>query len=140
MAQSLCYEIEYDWGSLNGYKGKYQPSTNKKQSVCDGYANEVCKQFLNFDFVSSVEKWSGANHAWNVVNLIDGRKLYVDLCWFDGEVLDQETGLIQETDNYRWLNITYDKTEFTYSGVGYGSTKFCHAYGKLKQIFKDEEI
>lgn len=135
-AKTLCNEIEYDWGNFRGYNGKFQPSPNKKQCVCDGYANIVCEQFLRFDFVTSVEKWIGGNHAWNIINFMDGRKLYVDLCWFDGEMLDKESGQIEESDMYNWLNITYNKEEFMHSNIGYGTNKFCHLYGKLYKTFK----
>lgn len=136
LSKFICEAIQYDWGNFETYKGLFSPSHGKRLAVCDGYANEVGNEFLKLPCVKSVEKWTGANHAWNVVNLIDGRKLYVDLCWFDNETLNEETGEIEEKDDYNWLNVTYDYTEFKYSNVGYGGRRFCHAYGKFNKLYQ----
>jgi hypothetical protein len=76
-----------------------------------------------------VQRWTGPNHAWNVLKLADGRTLFFDLTWFDNEHINQETGVIYETDDYGWANITFFEELFKYSNVGYGSGQFAHSSG-----------
>lgn len=131
VAKRSCEEIQYDWSNFTNYKGHIPSKTSDKRlCVCEGYADEVCEQFIKIPGITSIEKWHGANHAWNVINLENGRQLYVDLCWFDNETIDERTGRIIELDDYNWRNITYDKDEFTYAGIGYGTYQYCHAYGR----------
>jgi hypothetical protein len=130
VAMRLVHEIEYDWAAISGYNGKFVPSPHKRQAVCEGYVVEFTEALQDLACVSSVEKWTGANHAWNVLELTDGRTLYADLCWFDGEIPDARTGKTSETEEYNWMNLTFDTEEFLYSNVGFSSGMFCHVYGE----------
>ena len=137
-AKQLGAEIEYDWANFNAYKGPVKPTSGKRYASCAGYANEVMEKVLELQSVESVERWISFDHAWNVLNLTDGRTLYFDLTWFDNESINEETGEIYETDDYGWENITFDKRLFQFSNVGYGSRVFHHNMGKFdSKITKD---
>ncbi|MCL2435571.1 MAG: hypothetical protein FWD09_05475 [Lentimicrobiaceae bacterium] len=136
-AKQLSDEIEYDWKNFPGYKGPVKRTPGKKYFLCDGYANEVMNRILDLNSVQAVQRWVSSNHAWNVVKLTDGRTLYLDLTWFDNEDIDQKTGKIYQTDDYRWANITFNEELFRYSSVGYGDRVFHHALGKFdKEVIK----
>jgi transglutaminase/protease-like cytokinesis protein 3 len=131
-AKQLCREIEYDWSAFSDYHGARPIRTpGMKYAVCDGYSNEVMEKALSLKCVKSIEKWTGPNHAWNVINLVDGRTLYFDLTWFDNEHIKEDTGQIYQTDDYDWENITFNEDLFRHSNVGYGSGTFSHDKGKF---------
>jgi len=130
-AKQLCSEIEYDWANFSGYKGPAYPTPGLKHAVCDGYANEVMDRALQLNAVKSVQKWTSPDHAWNVLILADGRTLYFDLTWFDNEYINQETGVIYETEDYNWENITFYEQLFRFSNIGYGTKIFHHNVGTL---------
>ncbi|MDR0322313.1 MAG: hypothetical protein LBI28_12500 [Treponema sp.] len=131
-AKQLCREIEYDWASFSGYSGRpVRRTPNLRYAVCDGYSNEVMDKVLALRSVRSVEKWTSTGHAWNVLRLVDGRTLYFDLTWFDNEHINHETGVIYQTDDYDWANITFNETLFHYANVGYGTRVFHHTVGRL---------
>jgi hypothetical protein len=136
-AKQLSDEIEYDWTNFTGYRGPVKRTPNKKYFLCDGYANEVMNRILDLSSVQAVQRWVSSDHAWNVVKLVDGRILYLDLTWFDNEDIDKKTGKIYQTDDYKWANITFNEELFRYSNVGYGNRVFHHDLGKLdKEITK----
>ncbi|MDR2576323.1 MAG: hypothetical protein LBC52_07770 [Treponema sp.] len=141
LAKVLCDEIDYDWNSFSGYKGpRVARGKAQKLAVCDGYAEEAMNRFLALDVVKSVEKWIGPNHAWNVLKLVDGRTLYVDLTWFDNEHINEQTGERVYYEDYDWENITFDEELFRFSNVGYGSKIFSHNEGKFnKEISRSSE-
>jgi hypothetical protein len=129
-AQQLCREIEYDWINFSGYQGPRPVRTpGMRYAVCEGYSNEVLDKALTLKSVKSAEKWSSPGHAWNVLKLVDGRTLYFDLTWFDNEHIDEKTGLIYQTDDYDWENITFNEDVFRYANVGYKGGVFHHAHG-----------
>jgi hypothetical protein len=130
-AKRLCREIEYDWSSFSGYRGPVRRTPNLRYAVCDGYANEVMDKALRLTSVSSVQKWSSSGHSWNILKLTDGRTLYFDLTWFDNEHINRETGIIYQTEDYGWLNITFNDEVFRFSNVGYGTRVFHHNIGRL---------
>jgi hypothetical protein len=134
-AKKLCSEIEYDWANFSAYRGA-RPIRNSgmRYAVCDGYSNEVMDKALLLHCVKSVEKWTGPNHAWNVINLVDGRTLYFDLTWFDNEHIHEKTGQIYQTDDYDWENITFNEDLFRHSNVGYGTGTFSHDQNKFNRI------
>jgi hypothetical protein len=134
-AKRLCDELEYDWSNFSGYDGPVKPTPDKKQVVCDGYANEVSSRMFELSCVKAVQRWTAPEHAWNVLKLVDGRTLYLDLTWFDNERINKETGEIYQTDDYDWENITFHSNLFRFSNVGYGTKVFEHDIGKL-----DKEI
>jgi hypothetical protein len=136
-AKQLCREIEYDWTNFSGYQGAKPIKTpGMKYAVCDGYANEVMDKVLSLNCVKSVEKWTSPGHAWNVINLADGRTLYFDSTWFDNEHIDAATGEIYQTDDYRWANITFNEDLFRHSNIGYGTKIFHHDQGKFERIVR----
>jgi hypothetical protein len=134
VAKKMCKEIEYDWANFSGYHGAAVKRTpGLVYAVCDGYADAAMEKLLSVDYVKTVEKWSLPGiHAWNNVILKDGRRLYVDVTWFDNEHINHETGKIYETDDYDWENITFHKDLFEHSNVGYGSGIFAHADPHIK--------
>jgi hypothetical protein len=107
-----------------------------KYAVCAGYSNEVTAKALSLKCVKSVEEWTGPNHAWNVINLVDGRTLYFDLTWFDNEHINEKTGQIYQTDDYDWENITFNEDLFRHSDVEYGTSIFHHNQGKFDRIVR----
>jgi hypothetical protein len=134
-AKRLCSEIEYDWANFSAYHGAKPVKTpGMKYAVCDGYANDVEDKALSLKCVKSIEKWTGPNHAWNVMNLVDGRTLYFDLTWFDNEYINEKTGKIYQTDDYDWENITFNEDLFRHSNIGYGTGTFSHDQGKFDRI------
>jgi hypothetical protein len=135
-AQQLCREIEYDWANFDGYRGPVRQTPNMRHAVCDGYSNEVMDKALKLRSVQAIEKWSSPGHAWNVLRLVDGRILYFDLTWFDNEYINHETGVIYQTDDYDWANITFNEDLFRHSGIGYGSRVFHHDIGRLEKTIK----
>jgi hypothetical protein len=127
-AKQMCREIEYDWASFSGYRGARVIRTpGMVYYVCDGYANAAMQRLLAVEYVQTVEKWSSSNHAWNNVIFKDGRRLYVDITWFDNEYINHDTGRIYQTDDYDWENITFNRDLFEHSNIGYGSNIFEHA-------------
>jgi len=136
-AKQICDELEYDWNHYFAYKGNTVKQTpGKKHVVCSGYASEF-EKVLQLKSVKSVQLWAAPQHAWNVLILEDGRTLYVDTTWFDNQYINPITGEITQLDDYNWSNITFDKEIFTYSGIGYSSGEFTHAFGQLvKEIIK----
>ncbi|MDR2941458.1 MAG: hypothetical protein LBV17_02585 [Treponema sp.] len=135
-AQKLCKEIEYDWANFNGYRGPVRRTPNLRYAVCSGYANEVMSKALKLNSVSSVQLWEAPGHAWNVLKLNDGRTLYFDLTWFDNEHINHETGIIYQTDDYGWSNITFDEHLFRFSNIGYGYKVFHHNKGRMVKEIK----
>ena len=130
-AKKLSAEIEYDWANYSGYEGPVKPTPGKRRAVCDGYTEEVMRKALKLPSVLAVQRWRGANHAWNVLILVDGRTLYFDLTWFDNESIN-EKGEIYQTDDYNWENITFFEHLFRFSNVEYGANEFNHNFGRLE--------
>jgi hypothetical protein len=137
LAIQLSAEIEYDWANFSGYRGPVNPTPGKRLAVCDGYANEVMEKAKNLPSVQAVQRWTGPNHAWNVLKLVDGRTLYFDLTWFDNEHINEETGEIYETDDYGWKNITFYEHLFRFSGVAYDTGEFTHNLGTLEREIRE---
>jgi len=131
-AKKLCAEIEYDWANFSAYRGSpVKPTPGLRRAVCEGYANEVIEKALKLPSVKAVQRWTGPNHAWTVLKLVDGRTLYFDLTWFDNEHINEKTGKIYQTDDYHWENITFYEHLFRFSNVGYGSGEFTHNLGRF---------
>jgi hypothetical protein len=135
-AKALCSEIEYDWKNFSGYRGPVRKTPNMRYAVCSGYADEVMAKVLKLKSVSAVQLWEAPDHAWNVLKLIDGRTLYFDLTWFDNEHINHETGIIYQTEDYGWSNITFDEHLFHFSNVSYGTRVFTHNRGRLVKEIK----
>ena len=129
-AKKLSAEIEYDWANFSGYRGaRVRRTPGMRYAVCDGYSDEVMQKALALPSVRAVQKWTGPNHAWNVLKLVDGRTLFFDLTWFDNEHINHETGVVYETDDYGWMNVTFFEHMFRFSNIGYSSRQFAHDMG-----------
>jgi hypothetical protein len=112
----IAADYDYDYYGYDGTFVQYRDPDVKK-AVCDGYANAVFYQLNSHPLVASVEKWIGGNHAWNVINLKDGRKLYCDATWYDGNSIDDEGYVVHVPQQNPW-NLTFDPDEFnTLGGV-----------------------
>jgi hypothetical protein len=112
----IATEYKYDFEKAYGIEAKYR-NPNTKKAVCDGYANAVVDAFKNHHSVAKVEKWysNTGKHAWNVIALKDGRKIYCDATWYQGNSIDNE-GYVVETINKNPVNLTFDIEEFNTLG------------------------
>lgn len=114
----LNIAIEYDYDYLSAYRiqVRYRKADIKK-AVCDGYADAVVRAFENHPLVAKAEKWSSSigGHAWNVLVLEDGRKLYCDATWYDGNSIDKE-GYVVNIPVRDPVNLTFDINEFNSLG------------------------
>lgn len=112
----LQIATEYDYDFYGAYRRivKYR-DVNVKKAVCDGYADAVLGAFINHPLVAKVEKWSGHNHAWNVIVLKDGRRLYCDTTWYDSNVIDDE-GYVVHIPKQNPVDLTFDIDEFNNLG------------------------
>jgi hypothetical protein len=112
----IATEYDYDYQSAYGIRVKYR-KPNIKKGVCDSYADAVVTALRNHPYVSSVEKWSSkiGNHAWNVIILKDGRKLYCDATWYDGNNIDDD-GYVIDIPVQSPVNLTFDIVEFNSLG------------------------
>jgi len=142
-AKQLSAEIEFDWANYLGYGSLVKKNPGTRQALSGGYADEVMEKALQLNSVKAVQKWTSSgpvsqsgtasqnSHSWNVLKLTDGRTLYFDLSWFDNEKIDLKTGVIYQTDDYDWVNITFYEHLFRFSNIGYGTNVFHHNYGTL---------
>jgi hypothetical protein len=110
----IATEYDYDFYSAYGKSVKYSES-NVKKAVCDGYATAVSRAFVNHSLVKNVETWSSTSHAWNVVILKDGRKIYCDATWYDGNSID-ENGYVVHIPRQNPVDLTFDIDEFNSLG------------------------
>ena len=112
----LQIATEYDYDFYGAYRKivKYR-DVNAKKAVCDGYADAVLRAFINHPLVLTVEKWSGHNHAWNLIVLKDGRRLHCDATWYDGNLIDDE-GYVVRIPKQNPVNLTFDIDEFNSLG------------------------
>jgi len=110
----IAIEYKYDWEKAYGKEVKYR-NPNTKRAICDGYANAVIEAFKSHPLVERVEKWTGGKHAWNVIILKDGRKIYCDATWYQGNGIDSE-GYVIETISKTPMDLTFDIEEFNSLG------------------------
>jgi len=112
----IAKEYQYDFESAYGISAKYRNPRIKK-AVCGGYSDAVAETFANNPLVNKVEIWSSSkgNHAWNVLVLKNGRKLYCDVTWYQGNSIDEE-GYVVEIPVQNPVNLTFDLDEFNSSG------------------------
>jgi len=118
----IATEYNYDFESAYRIRVKYR-RPNVKKAVCDGYSDAVSQAFKNHPLVTRVEKWSSTagNHAWNVLILKDGRKLYCDTTWYDGNNIDAE-GYVVDIPEQDPVNLTFDINEFNSLGGAVDNT------------------
>jgi len=112
----VALEHDYNFEEAYNTQVKYR-NPNIKKAVCDGYANAVIEAFENHPLVEKVEKWSSNinKHAWNVIILKDGRKIYCDATWYDGNKIDNE-GYVINIPKQNPVNLTFDIEEFNSNG------------------------
>ncbi|MDR0444319.1 MAG: hypothetical protein LBH44_13040 [Treponema sp.] len=112
----IAAEYQYDFEKAYGIKVKYR-NPNIKKAVCEGYSDAVAKAFANHPHVASVETWSSStgNHAWNVIILKDGRKIYCDSTWYQGNYIDKE-GYVVDIPDQNPVALTFDIAEFNSMG------------------------
>lgn len=112
----IATEHNYDFRGVYGIQVKYR-ARNVKIASCDGYSDAVIKAFAKHPHVASVEKWSSdiGEHAWNVIVLKDGRRLYCDATWYDGNSIDKE-GYVVDIPVRDPVNLTFDINEFNTLG------------------------
>ena len=108
----IAIDYDYDFYSAYGMRVKYR-SPNTKKAVCEGYAGAVSAAFRNHPLISRVETWASSigSHAWNILVLKDGRKLYCDATWYDGNKIDDE-GYVVDIPQQDPVNLTFDVAEF----------------------------
>jgi hypothetical protein len=118
----IATEYDYDFYGAYGKVVQYRVPTVKK-AVCEGYADAVLQAFNNHPLVAQVETWSSAvgNHAWNVIVLKDGRQLYCDTTWYDGNNIDDE-GYVIHVPARDPVNLTFDINEFNSQGGAINTT------------------
>jgi hypothetical protein len=110
----LADEYDYDYMGAYGIAVKYREPKGKK-AYCDGYSDAVERAFARHPLVDHVEKYAGGNHAWNIVVLKDGRKIYTDVTWYDGNSIDDE-GYVVHVPVRDPVNLTFDLAEFNSLG------------------------
>jgi hypothetical protein len=114
----LQIATEYDYDYYGAYRKtvKYR-DPNVKKAVCDGYADATVRALRNHPLVSTVEKWTSSigGHAWNVIVLKDGRRLYCDATWYDSNGVDDE-GYVIHIPAQNPVDLTFDKNEFNTGG------------------------
>jgi hypothetical protein len=112
----IADDYSYDFKKAYNMKVKYR-NPNTKLGACEEYANAVVKAFNKHPLVANVEKWISkkGNHAWNVLVLKDGRRLYCDATWYDGASIDDE-GYVSEISDQDPVNLTFNIKEFNSMG------------------------
>jgi hypothetical protein len=111
----IATEYDYDFPSI-GVRAMFR-NPNTRRAVCEGYSNAVVNAFRNHPLVTRVETWSSVigNHAWNVIVLNDGRRIYCDATWYDGNRIDSE-GYVVNIPDRNPVNLTFDISEFNSLG------------------------
>ena len=110
----VAEEYDYDFGAAYNRKVKYRDA-NVKKAVCNGYADAVVDLLKDNQYVAKVEKWSSATHAWNVIDLKDGRKIYCDATWYDSNTVDAD-GYVNHVPVRNPVDLTFDEAEFNSLG------------------------
>jgi len=112
----VALENQYDFFGAYGITVKYR-NPNIKKAKCDGFSNAVSEAFKNHPLVDKVERWGSrtGNHEWNVIVLNDGRKIYCDATWYQGNRIDNE-GFVVEIPDQNPVNLTFDINEFNSLG------------------------
>ncbi|GHT53663.1 hypothetical protein AGMMS49982_17130 [Bacteroidia bacterium] len=123
----IATAYDYDYYAAYGKVVKYR-DPNVKKAVCDGYTDATIAAFEGHPVVERVEKWAGRNHTWNVVVLKDGRKIYTDATWYDGNRID-EAGYVVHEPRRAPVDLTFDLDEFNSLGFATDTRT-----GKLLQV------
>ena len=110
----MSAEIKYDYRSAYGLEVKYRRPP-QRLAVCSGYASRTAA-YISADedarrHVARVYVVSGDNHAWNELELRDGRLLFADATWYQGQGVDGE-GYLIENPECSAVDITFDRETF----------------------------
>jgi hypothetical protein len=118
----IALEYDYDFYALDGRAVKYR-TPHVKKAVCEGYSVAVAEALQNHARVKEAEIWVSdkGNHAWNVITLHDGRKLYCDATWYDGNSVDDEGYVVHEPVRNP-VDLTFDLQEFNTMGGAVNSS------------------
>jgi hypothetical protein len=115
--EAIIYQIgvdmDYDWASFNGRKYRYE-NPNTIKGVCSDFTYETINRLSKHPLLESIELWSSNSHAWNVLNLKDGRKLYCDTTWYEGN--NVKNGVVLAGCMQVPYNLTFDEAEFNSQG------------------------
>ncbi|MFP3042728.1 hypothetical protein LQZ19_13000 [Treponema primitia] len=118
--EAVIYQIgldfDYDWNNYSGnpYGRVSYENPNTTKGVCSDFAAETVKRLEGNEYISSIESWSGKSHAWNVFVLKDGRRLYCDTTWYEGNNVKNRKvpyGCQQDPSQ-----LTFDEEEFNSHG------------------------
>ncbi|MCL2802228.1 MAG: RICIN domain-containing protein [Treponema sp.] len=112
-------EIVYDHARLEKNAGRNLRFRDEliRREVCAGYSDAVIEALQGHPLVERVEYWRSSigNHAWNLIVLKDGREIYTDATWYDGDYIDDNGFIINHPG--RWgVNLTFDINEFNTVG------------------------
>jgi hypothetical protein len=113
----LGLDFDYDWNSFSGnnYGRVRYESPNTTHAVCEGFADELTKRLRGNQFIDHIEKWSyPGHHAWNVLVLKDGRRLYCDATWYEGNRV--KNGIVPYGCEQEPEQLTFDADEFNSHG------------------------
>ncbi|GHV33204.1 hypothetical protein AGMMS4952_24840 [Spirochaetia bacterium] len=118
--EAVVYQIgldfDYDWnnyaGNTYGVVTYENPTTTK--AVCSGFTSETTTRLLANEYVDYIERWTGGNHAWNVIILKDGRRLYCDSTWYEGNRV--RNGVVPYGCAQEVSQLTFDADEFNSFG------------------------
>jgi len=111
---SVAQDMDYDYTRV-GVRASFvtpRPLTG----VCDDYADLLISRLhnANINGVSGITKVSGQNHAWVTLDY-NGRLLYLDATWFDGNNID-DNGVVVNIPDKDPRNMTFDNVIFTNHG------------------------
>jgi hypothetical protein len=115
----IATEYDYDYGKYDGSRVKYK-TPDVKKALCEGYSDAVYYRLSRHPLVKRVETClgcvsAGNGHAWNTIVLKDGRKLYCDATWYDGNSIDAN-GYVDHVPRQNPVDLTFDIDEFNSLG------------------------
>jgi hypothetical protein len=112
----VALETDYDYMGAYGVSVKYRSGV-KRKATCNGYSSAVIAALRNHPQVRRIVKASSSigNHEWNLIYLKDGRVLYCDSTWYDGNNIDEE-GYVVHVPARDGSQLTFDVNEFNSSG------------------------
>jgi hypothetical protein len=111
---SVAQDMDYDYNRV-GIRARFV-SPPPLTGVCDDYSNLLIKRLreANIPGVSDIAKSSSSDHAW-VTLKYNGRTLYLDATWFDGNNIDSN-GVVEHTPRKDPRDMTFDYDIFTNHG------------------------
>jgi hypothetical protein len=114
MCKTIANESQYDWDYW--YKGLTHDIN--RGFICDDYATLVKKTLAKQGYDVKIVSSSKANHAWNEVILPDGRKVYVDVTWFDYDYDSTNHKWKKQEYSIQWIVLEEDKEVFDHGFTG----------------------